>query len=251
MNNERELAAKALRLMKVKAVIEVGGDLGPMRRVHNKGKRKPIGRYPSYKLRRGLTWESTCEREMMWQSESDPDVLAYYDQPHRVTLRLSDGGEEMVYYPDMLRKFADGRVEVLEVKKTADEIRDFEGGDYARKLELAELAYKASGIHFRIVTGEADIRIEPLFSNTVNIHRCRFTKVDTLDRLRFHEALDATGGEAPFGRAVEAVSYGGSRFDPVAAAKIFALVVRRAAWIDIRKYIDHQAPVRRLVDDQA
>lgn len=249
MNNEREVAAKALRLMKVKVLIESEGDLGPMRRVHNKGKRKPIGRYPSYKLRRALTWESVHEREMMWQSESDPDVLVYYDQPHKVTFRLPEmNGNEMVYFPDMLRKFADGRIEVIEVKKTADEIRDSGDDDYVRKLELAELGYKASGISFRVVTAFDDIRVEPLFSNTKNIHRCRFTKITTLDLLRFHEALDAADGVAPLGRMIEAVSSSGSRLDPVATSKVFALIVQRAAWTDIRKYIDHDVPVSRVVD---
>ena len=249
MNNEREHAALALRLMKAKAVIQANDDLGPMRRVHNKGKRKPIGRYPSYKIRRALTWESVAEREMMWQSESDPDVTAYYDQPHKVTIRLPEmNGEDMVYFPDMLRKFANGRVEVIEVKKTLDEIRNFEKGDYAKKLELAGLAYKAAGIHFRVVTREDDIQIEPLFSNTVNIHRCRFTKLETLDHLRFHEALDATDGTAPLGRAIEAVSETNNRFDPVACCKVLALVVQRDAWIDIRKPVNHDAPVRRIVD---
>jgi hypothetical protein len=249
MQNERELAKLALRLMKAKAVIEFEPDLRPMRRVHNKGKRKPIGRYPSYKIRRALTWESVCERELMWQSESDPDVISYYDQPHKVTIRLPEmDGKTMIYFPDMLRKLVNGSVEVIEVKKTLDEIKNFEDGDYARKLQLAELAYKAAGIRFRVVTGEDDIRIEPLFSNVINIQRCRFTKLDTLDNLRFHEALDATDGIAPLGRVIEAVSENGNRFDPVACSKVLALVVQRAAWIDIRKQINHDTPVRRVVD---
>ena len=37
------------------------------------------------------------------------------------------------------------------------------------------------------------IEIEPFLTNVQTIQRCRFTRIDTLDRLKFHETLDAAG----------------------------------------------------------
>lgn len=249
MSREAETASRALRLMKVKAVIRGEPGNAPVREVHRRGSRKPIGRYPSRKIRRSLTWESVHERELMWLSEADPAVVAYYDQPHEVTFDLPGMARSLVYYPDMLRVFAGGRREVIEVKRTQAEIDTEKDPAYARKIELAEMAYRAAGYEFRVMTAEDDIRIEPILSNAKAIQRCRFIETDTIDRLRFHEHMKAAGGATTLGAAIEAVSPKHDRFDPVASAKVYALVVQREAWIDIRKRIDFESEVT-LVDDR-
>ncbi|MBB1090458.1 hypothetical protein HUU61_04075 [Rhodopseudomonas palustris] len=248
MNTENKFARRALELMRVKAFIRGNPDNSPMREVHRRGSRKPIGRYPSRKIRRSLTWESVHEREMMWLSEADPAVVAYYDQPHEVTLDLQDYPKPLKYFPDILRIFAGGGREVIEVKKTQAEINAEKDLDYARKIQLAEMAYRAAGYQFRVVTAQDDIKIEPVFSNAKAIQRCRFTATDTLDRLKFHEHLGKTGGATTLGGAIRAVSDSHDPFDPVATAKVYALIVQREAWIDIRKRLDLNSQIT-IVDD--
>lgn len=245
---DNEIAQRALLLMNVKAFIDGEGENKPAREVHRRGSRKPIGRYPSRKIRRSLTWESIHERELMWLSEADPEVIAYYDQPHKVTIDLPTFRRPLVYFPDMLRVFKGGRREIVEVKKSADEIGAENDPAYARKIELAEMAYRAAGYEFRVATAEDDIRIEPMLSNAKAIQSCRFTETDNLDRLRFHEQLGKTGGATTLGGAIRAVSVSSDPFDPVATSKVYALIVQREAWIDIRKRLDLNSQITILDD---
>jgi hypothetical protein len=245
MPDQQTIREQTLRYLRTKADIEHGKDGGPAREVHARGKRKPIGRYPSLKARHALTWESVHERQVMWQCEADPEIVDYAAQPHKVTIRLPEwDGEIMVYYPDLLRRYANGREEIIEVKKNLNEIND--EPDYAYKLELAQMVYEAKGYNFKILTAEDDIEIEPFLTNVQTIQRFRFTRINTLERLKFHETLDAADGSLAFARAVEAVSPTRSKFDPAAIAFVYAMVVRREAWIDIRGHFGHDTPIRRI-----
>lgn len=245
MQNETEIRAQSRRYNNADAEITSNPEGGPVRTMHYRGKRKPIGRYPSYKNRRALTWESVHERKLMWLSEADPQIVSYVEQPHRVRMRNPDAtARDLIYFPDMLRKYADGREEVIEVKKDWDEIRN--DPMYEMKLELAADIYRAKGYEFKILTASDDIEIEPYLANARIIQSHRFTFVDSLDELRFHEALDAADGQISLGTAIAAVSERRDRFDPLAFSIVCALIVRRAAFIDIRHALDQQAPVSRL-----
>jgi hypothetical protein len=244
MLNEIEIRAQASRY--ANAVAEItSADHGPMRTIHRRGKRKPIGRYPSHKNGRALTWESVHERHLMWLSEADPEIVSYIEQPHRVRMEIPDTKtRDLVYFPDLLREHADGRHEIIEVKKSWDEIRD--DPMYEAKLELAAKIYQAKGYTFNILTAD-DIEIEPYFSNAQTIQRYRFTRVDSLDKIRFHEALDAANGELSLGDAIIAVSSKKDRFDPLAYAIVCALIVRREAFVNLRKTLDHNASIRKTL----
>jgi hypothetical protein len=245
MPDQNTIREETLKYLRTKADIEHGTGGGPAREVHQRGKRKPIGRYPSFKARRALTWESVHERQVMWQCEADPEIVHFAAQPHKVTIRLPEwDGKTMVYYPDLLRRYASGREEIIEVKKNLREIED--EPEYAYKLELAQMVYEAKGYNFKILTAEDDIEIEPFLTNVQTIQRYRFTRINTLDRLKFHETLDAAGGPLAFARAVEAVSASRSKFDPTAIAFVYAMVVRREAWIDIRGHFGHDTPIRKI-----
>jgi hypothetical protein len=243
MSNEIKIRAHAGRYANAVGEITDNPDERPVRTIHKKGKRKPIGRYPSYKNGRAHTWESVHERQLMWLSEADPEIVRYVEQPHRVTMEASDtAARDLIYFPDLLRERANGRTEIIEVKKHWDEIR----GDpaYEVKLERAQQVYQAKGYDFIILTAADDIEIEPYLSNARTIQSHRFTYVDSLDELRFHEALDAAGGSLPLGNVLEAVSASRDRFDPLAFAIICALVVRRSAFVDIQQVFNHDVEVR-------
>ncbi|MGX9389581.1 Tn7 transposase TnsA N-terminal domain-containing protein [Nitrobacteraceae bacterium UC4446_H13] len=249
MLKEKEVHAEARRYVNAVAEITRGPEGRPVRTIHCRGKRKPIGRYPSYKNARAHTWESVHERQLMWLCEADPDVVSYLEQPHRVTMPLLDRSttaRDLEYFPDLLCERADGSQEIIEVKKDWDEIRNDPA--YEAKLEFVREIYDAKGYKFRILTASDDIEIEPFLSNARTIQSYRFTQVDTLDELRFHEALDAAGGSLTLGEAIEAVSASRDRFDPLAFALVCALIVRRAAFVDIRQVFDHGTELRRLAD---
>lgn len=244
MLNERKWAEASRLFATSKAKITWRANGGPVRNVHKRGKRKPIGRYPSLKVGRSLLWESVHERQMMWICEADAGIVRYADQPNRLAIRdPDDKTKEFLYVPDLLIGYADGRDEIVEVKKNARELDPDEYPDYVRKLERAAEIYRSQGFHFRVAVAEIDILLEPMLSNANAIQSCRFTKVDTLARLRFHEAITTAGGSLTLGEAVEILSPTKSRFDPHAAALVKALIVRREASVDLRMALDFDAKV--------
>lgn len=225
---EAEMLERAREHMKIKVRIVAGPDGGPAREIPLRA-RKPIGRYVSRKMGRAMKWESFHERHLMWIAEADPQVVQYVEQPHKVVFRLKE--RLLRYTPDMLRVFADGRKEVIEVKRTRAEAE--REPFYAEKLEVAREAYVHKNIKFRVLTADEDIEIEPLFANAKSIQADRFVRYETLDELKLREAISTGCGAIPYARAIETISETGSRYDVYARARVHSMIVARVASLDI------------------
>lgn len=232
----------------IKAQIVHNPNGGPVRTILNFNPCIPSGRYWSFKTRRPMDWEAFHERHLYWICDADARVRNYLSQPHRLDMFLQGRSRPLRYFPDLMRQMQDGTTEIIETKKTRDEVsRDPE---YELKLEFAKDIYeKERGWTFRVMTAEEDIEVEPLLSNARTIKRDGSTRIRSGDFDRLGEALGAAGNELSYAESVAALTRDdvSSRF---AQAKLHALIVRRFAFVDIRNPICNDTPVLSVDDPE-
>jgi hypothetical protein len=217
--------------LRVAAELTVASDGGPVRTIINGRHRKPTGRYASRKAGRSLPWEGTDERSYFWLCEADTDVTSYLSQPHRLTIFREDG-DAMDFYPDILRKMASGRTEIVEVKKTFGARDRGADPEYALKLELARQVYAGLGWSFQVIT-RAEMQDGYALRNAKYVQRNRFAKFGGGDRLTLLSAIDAAGGRLTMQGAIASLGAG-----PRAEAKLKAILVGRVVSIDLRGRLD-------------
>ena len=195
-----------------------------------------------------MDWEAFHERHLFWISEVDAKVVHYLSQPHKLEMFLKGRSRPLVYFPDLMRKLSDGTVEIIETKRTMDDVA--KDPEYERKLEFARQLYEGDkGWTYRILTAVDDIEVDPQFSNAKMIKRDAHTRYRTRDVLRLVEALDATGGSMPYGEAIEALR---SQYTDwrIAQAKLHAMVVRRTVYVDVYREITPKSLVLKMRDPQ-
>jgi hypothetical protein len=83
------------------------------RKVVSRSRARPTGKYPSWKMRRMLQWESENELNAFRLLDCDPDVTRFHEQPCEVMYVLD--GQARSHYPDILVE-RNGRKELWEVK---------------------------------------------------------------------------------------------------------------------------------------
>jgi hypothetical protein len=217
---------------------------GPIRTIVERRDSKPTGKFASAKRGLSLPWESLHERHLMWISEADARVRRFLAQPFRLEFTLRGVKRKMIYFPDLERVLDDGTIEVIEVKKSMDEV--VKDRDYAFKIALAKKACRARGYRFRIVTAQDYIDSGPRLKNAIAIKCDRFAKLRTIDIARFLEAIEQAGGKLSYAQAIAAVSEKGDPEDGFARRKLHAMIVRRLGSIDIDKPITPGSPVTQV-----
>jgi hypothetical protein len=90
-------------------------ELGQLRsrKVLSRSRARPTGKYPSWKMRRMLHWESENELNAFRLLDCDPDVNSFHEQPCEIQYVLN--GQLRSHYPDILVE-KNGRKELWEVK---------------------------------------------------------------------------------------------------------------------------------------
>jgi hypothetical protein len=83
------------------------------RKVVSRSRARPTGKYPSWKMRRMVQWESENELNAFRLLDCDPDVTRFNEQPCEVMYVLD--GQSRSHYPDILVEM-NGRKELWEVK---------------------------------------------------------------------------------------------------------------------------------------
>lgn len=244
MPTETEKQNVAYTVAIKKAGIERGIQGRPVRSIVERGHRKPVGKFASLKCGMAMPWESFHELHLMWLSEADASVESYLAQPFRMWFRLTGMSRPIDYFPDLERRLTGGRWEVIEVKRTRDEVTD--EPYYERKIGMARKIGRVEGFHFRVMTAEDHIDVGPRLKNAEAIVRDRWTTITAADKEAFLSAAERHGRALPYARAVEVLSPFDDRFDPIGRARLHALVVRRIAWIDIYRPIGADAPVRAV-----
>jgi hypothetical protein len=217
---------------------------GPIRTIVERRDSKPTGKFASQKRGLGLPWESLHERHLMWISEADARVLRFVAQPFRLEFTLRGVKRKMIYFPDLEREIDDGTIEVIEVKKSMDEV--IKDPNYAFKISLAKKACRARGYKFRVVTAEDYIDCGPRLKNAIAIKCDRFTKLRTVDITRFLEAIEQAGGKLSYAQAIAAISEKGDPDDGFARRKLHAMIVRRLGSIDSDKPMTPNSPITKV-----
>ena len=72
------------------------------RKVVSRSSSRPKGKYPSWKMKRMVEWESENELNAFRLLDCDPDVISFYEQPCQV-MYIHDG-QVKSHYPDILVK---------------------------------------------------------------------------------------------------------------------------------------------------
>jgi hypothetical protein len=207
---------------------------GPVRTIITGRQHRPTGFYCSAKVGRPLPWEDRRERMAFWICEADAEVVTYLAQPHR--LEIPAGRKPLVYFPDVRLDYADGRVEILEIKKFYRP-----KPDYAQKLALASEIYEGIGWTYRMLT-EGDLRAGYRLGNAKRIQADRHTRVTVQQAFCAVDAVEAGGGCVAYGRVREALGGG-----PAGAAYLHRLIVQRVLRVNLDAKLDVDAPVY-LVD---
>jgi hypothetical protein len=135
-----------------------------VRKVITRSGRHHRGKFPSFKLKRTVHWESMLERDAILHAEYHPLVLSYQEQP--CVLHYYDTqGEVRNYVPDLRLDLDDGSELFVEVKPSARLQRP----DVKGKLEAVAHSLAEQGLRFRVLT-EKELRREPLYGNLQRLH---------------------------------------------------------------------------------
>jgi hypothetical protein len=225
-----------------KATIVEARDWHPIRTFVERAHNKPVGRLVSRKSKRAMPWEGFGERHLMMISEADTDVERFLAQPHRLEIRGEGRRRRLDYFPDLMRRMADGTIEIIEVKKSQDEIDT--DPDYAFKIAKAASVYEAIGWTFRIVAADDEVDIDPLLPNAQSIFADKFAYIGTRERIAMEEAFEARG-EIAYAKAVETIAAAGDFPEDRARKVLHALVCTRSAGIDITRKITRDSAVTK------
>jgi hypothetical protein len=164
------------------ATLHQRSDAGPMRPVGRRRGIRPGGLYYSQKMGRLVGYESDNEKCDFYRSEIAPRVVSYREQPH--TIEAVIDGRVRRYTPDREDRFADGHIEIVEVK---DEFEADKDPDYFAKLTYFAEVYDALGWSFRLTTRD-EIRDPATFETVETVQRYRrasFTTGEVADVQRF------------------------------------------------------------------
>jgi hypothetical protein len=226
-----------------KAVIVEAPDWHPIRTFVEKAHNKPVGRLVSRKSKRAMPWEGFGERHLMMISEADTAVERFLAQPHRLEIRVEGRlRRQLDYFPDLMRRMADGTIEIIEIKKTQAEID--EDPDYAFKIAKARSVYAAVGWNFRIVASEDEVDIHPLLPNALMIFADKFAYIGTRERIAMEETFESKGAIA-YGKAIETIAAAGEFPEERARKVLHALVCTRSAAVDIKTKITRDSAVTK------
>jgi hypothetical protein len=114
------------------------------RKVVTRSRTRFAGKYPSWKMRRMIQWESFGELKAFKLLDCDPDVRSFSEQPFTIFYRLA--GRWRRHYPDILVETRRSK-EVWEVKTDRDILpTEFEVRTAILQKELPKL-----GFEYRVV----------------------------------------------------------------------------------------------------
>lgn len=173
----------------------------PVRKVVRPTGRGVRGQFPSRKMGRMISWESTLERDAIIYLEMSPAIVRYEEQP--ANIYYDDDGLTRRYVPDFEAVLTSGEVVHIEVKPSHKLLEP----ELAAKYDKIRKHYAGTGIRFCFLT-EKEVRVEPFLSNLEKLmkHRPRNGDEDLNSHLQSLSLLPAKtiggaaavcGGELP------------------------------------------------------
>lgn len=126
--------------------------------------------------------EGRAHRDLIMLNEVDPNVLDYQAHPFKVEFQLL--GKPQVYYPDHIRSLRDGTIELIEVKRSEEDLAD---AHYCAKLAgVAEIARRVGWV-FRILYNNDISGCEDRLDNIQAIYTHRFMRLSRSEQLAISE----------------------------------------------------------------
>ncbi|MEY9753783.1 TnsA endonuclease N-terminal domain-containing protein [Bradyrhizobium yuanmingense] len=232
--------SRAELLAPAKAMIVEAPNWLPIRTFVEFAHSKAVGRWTSRKVRRALPWESYAERAFFRCCEVDPAVTSFLAQPHRLELNVGRS-KPLIYFPDVRVQYADGTTEIVEIKRSEEELAD---PDYGEKLAGAASVYKALGWEFRIIIAEEEIDVDPLYSNAKRICADRHSLILRPAVVAIEEAFHAET-QIALGEAEEIVARAAGIPLDHAVAILRAMVCTRRVAIEPTKRLRRDSPVTK------
>lgn len=207
-------------------------DDGPMRPVGRRRGLRPGGLYYSQKMGRLVGYESHNEKCDFYRAEIAPHVINYREQPHTIEAEID--GEVRRYTPDREDRFADGRLEIVEVK---DEFEADKDPAYSAKLDYFAEVYERLGWSFRLTTRE-EIKDPVTFETVENVQRFRRASF-TAEEIAAVRRTVGLGGECSLGELFSAFTFEGT-----ALPKLCAMMVARIVILDIGSKLEPTSTVK-------
>jgi hypothetical protein len=124
--------------------------LMPVRKVSNHGK-NIIGYFPSIKMGRMVAFESTIERDLIYDLDFSPHVVAFHEQP--LEIHYWKNRKRRKYIPDFQVHFISGNCSLMECKPLAL----VNSEENKEKFEIAQVWASDQGWEFEVVT-DASLR---------------------------------------------------------------------------------------------
>ena len=171
----------------------------------------------------------------------NPNVTRYLAQPHRLEI-MTERPRPLIYFPDVRIEYADGSVEIVEIKRTEEELQD--DPDYAEKLAGAASVYAALGWTFRVVIAEEEIDVDPLYSNAKRICADRHSLILRPAALAIEEVFHVET-EIALGKAEEIVARSAGIPLDQAVAIVRAMVCTRRVAVNAARRIHRDSPVTK------
>src|ERR1039458_5940481 len=127
------------------------------RKVVSRSRSRPTGKYPSWKMRRRIEWESENELNAFRLLDCDPDVTCFHEQPCEIIYVLD--GRSRSHYPDLLVE-KNGRKELWEVKPESQA----QEPDVVTRTTLLLQGLPLWGYAYRVVLAK-DLAMQPRQAN--------------------------------------------------------------------------------------
>lgn len=147
------------------------------RRVVSRSNCKPTGKYPSWKMKRMMQWESQHECHALMMLDSNPEVLSFSEQP--CLIRYSIDGEICRHYPDILVITKQGR-ELWEIKLKAEA----DSLAITRRTAYLSKHLPDFGCTYRVIHAES-LAVQPQLENIKRLLRQGRQPVELICKERF------------------------------------------------------------------
>ncbi|HOY83418.1 hypothetical protein [Piscinibacter sp.] len=157
-----------------------------MRKVTYRSRVTPTGKYPSWKMKRMLQFETPPESDAMCTVDANALAKALGEQPARITYLMD--GELHLHYPDLEVDWGTAR-ELWEVKTTT------EASDPAviRRTELMTESLVIFGYGYRLVT-DSQLKSGYRLKNSRTLLRHGRRSISPVERERLRRLLEETRG---------------------------------------------------------
>lgn len=149
------------------------------RKIRNTGTLKNIGKFPSIKNGKIVWFESHLERDFIYLTEFDKDVIQYREQPFKIQYLFD--GKTHNYFPDFLieRK---NKKQVIEIKPQSKVEKD----EFIHFSKVMTNHLTKENYEYLVIT-DSTIRLQPRLSNIKLLWRYARIPITTKHKIMIHE----------------------------------------------------------------